>query len=128
MALVLRREDWRVNAKVKAKILSAHVQPGLEDGDEPLTLVWVVRPSPRTKTKMKVKIEADEDDVFAIGIAGIGSALIEAYYQSLRDEGFPEENIRVAEKIAADRQKGSVFCLMPLKHVLPFTGEDGGVG
>jgi len=96
VAVVLRRES-------DGKILSAHVQPGLEIGDPPLTLVWVIRQSP--------------DPGRPWDIRAIGEDLVAAYYQSLRDEGFPEDNIRLAERIVKERCKGAEFHLMPLGDV-----------
>ncbi|KXL49633.1 hypothetical protein M433DRAFT_132565 [Acidomyces richmondensis BFW] len=83
-------------------VISAHVQPGLELDASPLTLIWVVRPSPAR--------EAPEG-------LDIGKALLRAYYQSLRDEGFPEENILLAEKLVEKRSKGRKFILLPLEDV-----------
>ena len=39
-----------------------------------------------------------------------------AYYQSLRDEGFPK-NLRLAESILEERYRGSEFKLTPLDKV-----------
>ena len=39
---------------------------------------------------------------------------MKAYYQSLRDEGFPEENIRLAERMVKERCEGAEWGLMPL--------------
>ncbi|EXJ88390.1 hypothetical protein A1O1_05320 [Capronia coronata CBS 617.96] len=86
-----------------AQLLSPHVQPGLEDGDPPLTLVWVIRQSPNPGRPYDVD--------------RIGRRLIAAYYQSLRDEGFPEKNIKLAEMIVEEICRGSVFHLMPLGEV-----------
>jgi hypothetical protein len=83
--------------------LSAHVQPGLEEGDPPITLVWVIRPSPTPGRPYDIQALARD--------------LIAAYYQSLRDEGFPEQNIRMAEEIVQGRCKGGAFCLVPLSQV-----------
>jgi hypothetical protein len=96
VALVLRRQS-------DGKILSAHVQPGLEDEDSPLTLTWVIRPSPNPGREYDV--------------TKIGRSLIAAYYNSLRDEGFPEKNICLAEKIVEKRYDGCAFHLMPLIEV-----------
>jgi hypothetical protein len=57
-------------------------------------------------------------------IQTVGPRLIAAYYQSLRDEGFPEPNIRRAEKMVEHRRKGSIFHLMPLADVKDFTDEE----
>ncbi|KIW65659.1 hypothetical protein PV04_07899 [Phialophora macrospora] len=115
VALVLRRPKSRESGPDEAEdeILSAHVQPGLEPADPPLTLVWVIRPSP-TSTPNK-----DYD------LTRMGKALIAAYYQSLRDEGFPEKNIRLAERILEQRTKGSTFELTPLADVKDFSVEQG---
>ncbi|KEF59488.1 uncharacterized protein A1O9_04332 [Exophiala aquamarina CBS 119918] len=96
VALVLRR-------KFDGKILSAHVQPGLQEGDSPLTLTWVIRPSPNPGR--------------GYDVTKIGRGLIAAYYSSLRDEGFPEQNICLAEKIVEKRYDGAEFHLMPLEDV-----------
>ncbi|KAL2432204.1 hypothetical protein ABEF95_000803 [Exophiala dermatitidis] len=89
------------------KIISPHVQPGLEKGDPPLTLVWVIRQSPNPGRPYDVN--------------RIGKQLIAAYYQSLRDEGFPLENIRLAEDMVQERCRGRVFQLMPLSQVADLT-------
>ena len=83
--------------------ISPHVQPGLEEGDPPLSLVWAVRQSPCPGKEWKI-----ED---------VGRDLVAAYYQSLRDEGFPEENIQLAESIVEERCNGSEWRLMPLDKV-----------
>lgn len=83
--------------------ISPHVQPGLEKGDPPLSLVWAVRQSPSPGREWKI-----ED---------VGRDLMAAYYQSLRDEGFPEDNIRLAESIVAERCIGNQWRLMPLDEV-----------
>jgi hypothetical protein len=83
--------------------ISPHVQPGLEERDPPLSLVWAVRQSPNPGKEWKI-----ED---------IGRDLVAAYYQSLRDEGFPEENIKLAESIVEERCDGSEWRLMPLDKV-----------
>jgi hypothetical protein len=91
------------NTNTSNNILSAHVQPGLEEGDPPLTLVWVIRPSPNPGKPYDVN--------------DVGKKVVAAYYQSLRDEGFPEENISLAERIVEGRCRGRVFHLMPLAEV-----------
>lgn len=96
VALVLRRRS-------DGTFLSAHVQPGLEEGDSPLTLTWVIRPSP--------------DPGRDYDVAKIGRSLVAAYYNSLRDEGFPEANIHLAETIVEKRYDGCEFHLMPLADV-----------
>jgi len=103
VAVVLRRES-------DGKILSAHVQPGLEIGDPPLTLVWVIRQSPSPGRQWDIK--------------SIGKDLVAAYYQSLRDEGFPEDNIRLAERIVESRCKAAELHLMPLVDVTDFTDPE----
>lgn len=103
VAVVLRR-------KSDGKILSAHVQPGLENGDPPLTLVWVIRQSPNPQRPYDIK--------------SIGRDLVAAYYQSLRDEGFPEDNIRLAERIVEERCQDSEFHAMPLADVRDFTDPE----
>ena len=83
--------------------ISPHVQPGLEEGDPPLSLVWAIRPNPTWGRGCE--------------IADLGRNLIAAYYQSLRDEGFPEENIELAETIVDERCKGCEWRLMPLNEI-----------
>lgn len=95
-AMLLRRKDDN-------RLISAHVQPGLEPEDGPLTLVWMLRPSPAAQA--------------TIDIEAVGAQLIAAYYQSLRDEGFPEKNIALAESIVASRSRRSEFCTIPLAQV-----------
>ena len=61
VALILRRKQppssceenphLNHNPKDSDEILSAHVQPGLEPSDPPLTLVWMIRPSPYLDTE-----------------------------------------------------------------------------
>lgn len=87
----------------EGKVASPHVQPGLEVGDPPLSLVWAIRPSPRPGRKW--------------GIGELGGDLLRAYYQSLRDEGFPEENIALAESMVEERSEGAEWGLMPLDQV-----------
>ncbi|KAF2807617.1 uncharacterized protein BDZ99DRAFT_464548 [Mytilinidion resinicola] len=94
MAVVLERDG---------KAISPHVQPGLEVGDLPLSLVWAVRQSPLPGREWKI-----ED---------LGGDLMAAYYQSLRDEGFPEENIRLAESIVKERCMESEWRLISLNQV-----------
>jgi hypothetical protein len=94
VAVVLEREREEI---------SPHVQPGLEVGDLPLSLVWAVRQSPVLGREWRI-----ED---------LGRDLMAAYYQSLRDEGFPENNIRLAESIVEERCRGSKWSLMPLDQV-----------
>lgn len=112
LALMLRRrltpkrpKDNNHDEEVEGNfdIISPHVQPGLEEGDPPLTLVWVIRQSPNPGRPYDVN--------------EIGTQLIAAYYQSLRDEGFPEQNISLAERIVEARCRGRVFQLMPLSMV-----------
>lgn len=85
------------------EVLSAHVQPGLEEGDPPITLIWVIRPSPAQGRPYDIQ--------------ALARGLIAAYYQSLRDEGFPEHNIHMAEEIVEGRLKGGTFCLVPLSQL-----------
>ena len=94
MALMLRNSE--------GKLRSPHVQPGLEIGDPPLSLVWAIR-----------DIATD-----TLQIDRLGQKLIAGYYQSLRDEGFPEENIKLAEDIVAQRSKGCEFILTDLNTVV----------
>jgi hypothetical protein len=94
VAVVLKRDGQEI---------SPHVQPGLEVEDQPLSLVWAVRKSPVPQEEWSI-----ED---------LGRNLVGAYYQSLRDEGFPENNIRLAESIVGERCRGSNWSLMPLDQV-----------
>jgi hypothetical protein len=94
VAVVLERDGEQI---------SPHVQPGLEVGDPPLSIVWAVRQSPAVVGEWRI-----ED---------LGGDLTAAYYQSLRDEGFPEKNIKLAEDMVAERCKGSEWRLMPLDQV-----------
>jgi len=80
--------------------ISPHVQPGLEVGEPPLSLVWAIRRSPRLGREWRIE--------------EVGRDLMKAYYQSLRDEGFPEKNIRLAESMVEERCKGSEWRLLPL--------------
>lgn len=82
---------------------SPHVQPGLEVGDSPLSVCWALRPNLAQVADWKVE--------------EIGSALMKAYYQSLRDEGFPEENIRLAEMMVEKKCEGSEWKLIPIDQV-----------
>lgn len=91
-------------------VISAHVQPGLEIEDSPITLIWAIRPSPLSD------IEHD--------IGESGEALAAAYYRSLRDEGFPEENITLAERMVAKRVEGRGFFTMPLSDVTAVMYKD----
>jgi len=110
MALVLVRKasesSSNVDSREEEPPLSAHVQPGLELGSPPLTLVWVVRQSPAP---------GRQNDIGAIA-----KHLVAAYYRSLRDEGFPEENIQVAERMVGERWRGRECVLVPLSEVKPF--------
>ena len=103
VAIMLCREN-------DSALISPHVQPGLEDHDPPLSLVWVIRPSPAMPEH---SVDIDE----------IGPSLIAAYYQSLRDEGFPEANIQLAEQMVAQRSTGCKFVSMSLMDVV-LPGED----
>jgi GNAT superfamily N-acetyltransferase len=80
--------------------ISPHVQPGLEVGEPPLSLVWAIRRSPRPGREWRIQ--------------DVGRDLMKAYYQSLRDEGFPEENIKLAERIVEERCDGAEWRLIPL--------------
>ena len=124
VALVLRRQKKQslpapsheahpeqADARASDEILSAHVQPGLEPADPPLTLVWMIRPSPTFPLSKDYNLTT------------LGPSLIAAYYQSLRDEGFPEKNIRLAERIVRERCRDSVFEVMPLAEVRDFQME-----
>lgn len=100
VAIMLRRND-------DGTLFSPHVQPGLEIEDPPLSLVWAIRKSPGM-TLADASPEMND----------IGLSLIAAYYQSLRDEGFPEANIALAEKIVARRCESCDFISMPLGDVI----------
>ncbi|KAJ4358773.1 uncharacterized protein N0V89_003357 [Didymosphaeria variabile] len=103
MALMLRRKfplpdkQW--------KYLSAHVQPGLEAGDPPLTLIWVIRPNPAL---------SEDATSPKIDIGKLRPAVLAAVYLNFRHEGFPEENIKLAESVAGRRRVGAEFCVMEL--------------
>lgn len=88
------------------RIVSAHVQPGLDGEDPPLTLIWILRANP----VMKGIVLEDQQS---------GILLLEAYYNSLRDEGFAETNIRIAERLVeARRNQGyQEFCLIDIGDV-----------
>lgn len=100
VAIMLRRESDGATS-------SPHVQPGLEIDDPPLSLVWAIRRSPAMIAQ-----------VFDVDVKNIGEDLIAAYYQSLRDEGFPEPNIRLAESVVTDRCRDHDFVLMALGEVV----------
>lgn len=87
------------------RILSCHIQPGLEPMDRPLTLIWVIRPSPAASAPDRWDINE------------VGPQLIAAYYRSLRDEGFPEANIAIAEKMAAQRCTNREFVELQLADI-----------
>ncbi|KAK4634916.1 hypothetical protein CLAFUW4_02134 [Fulvia fulva] len=96
-ALMLRR-------KYDGRVVSAHVQPGMEMGEPPLTYIWVLRANPA------VELAFEDGD--------LGKSLIDAYYQSLVDEGFPQENIAQAMRLAEARRDGDAeFCLLPLSAI-----------
>ncbi|EME87532.1 uncharacterized protein MYCFIDRAFT_212924 [Pseudocercospora fijiensis CIRAD86] len=93
-----------VRRKGHCRILTAHCQPGLENGQPPLTLIWVLRPNPASPLTI-----ADEN---------LGKSIIASYYQNLRNEGFPEENIALAESLVEGRlELDHEFCLIPLDEV-----------
>lgn len=100
VAIMLRRSS-------DGSLLSPHIQPGLEVGDPPLSLVWAIRKTPG------IKLASDSPEIRDVGLS-----LIAACYQSLRDEGFPEANIALAEEIVARRCEGRDFVLMPLGDVV----------
>jgi hypothetical protein len=91
VAIILKRDGQDI---------SPHVQPGLEVGASPVSLVWAVRPSNVPRDSWTIE--------------GIGKDLIAAYYQCLRDEGIAEDNIRLAESIVEERCSGSTWALIPL--------------
>ncbi|KXT08304.1 hypothetical protein AC579_2472 [Pseudocercospora musae] len=96
-ALMVRRKEH-------CRILTAHCQPGLETGEPPLTLIWVLRANPASP--------------LTIANENLGKNIIASYYQSLRDEGFPEENIALAESLVEHRLSlDHEFCLIPLHEV-----------
>lgn len=88
------------------QITSCHCQPGLEVGDRPITLIWVIRPSPAS---LSGKANYDMNET--------GLGLIAAYYQSLRDEGFPEENIALAERVVERRCEAKEFVELSLAEI-----------
>jgi hypothetical protein len=94
VAVVLRKDGEEI---------SPHVQPGLEVGDSPLSLCWAVRRSPVSGANWDIE--------------HMGSDLMKAYYQSLRDEGFPEENISLAERMVEEKCRGREWVLVPLDQV-----------
>ena len=97
VAMMLRRND--------GTFLTPHVQPGLEDGEPPLTLVWVLRASPAQQLALHEILPS------------VGRAVGEAYYHSMRDEGFPEVNIALAERMFYQRSKDCEYCLMSLADI-----------
>jgi len=97
---MLRRQE----ANGVVVLVSPHCQPGLEVDEPPLSLLWAVRKSPATQN--------------AIDVAQLGHSLIAAYYQSLRDENFPEENIQRAEQIVAERYRDSEYVSVPLSEIV----------
>jgi len=101
VAIMLRRD-------CDIDLMSPHVQPGLEIGDPPLSLVWAIRRSPAILTRLAQAVDIEE----------VGHSLIAAYYQSLRDEGFPEANIGLAERIVAARCRDRKFSVMALGEVV----------
>lgn len=105
LALMLRRNISTTSSDSSASgYLSAHVQPGLEPDDPPLTLIWVIRPNP-----------AHRDEVLHVN--KLGPVVLAAVYSSFRDEEFPEANIALAERMAAARRTGAEFCLLELGEV-----------
>jgi hypothetical protein len=94
VAIVLMRDGEQI---------SPHVQPGLEVGDPPLSLAWAIRQSPAPGHDWRI-----ED---------VGVDLMAAYYQSLRDEEFPEDNIKLAESMVNERCEGTNWTLVPLNEV-----------
>lgn len=84
-------------------IYSAHIQPGLEIGESPITLIWAIRPSPAVQTLYEIN--------------EVGRSLVATYYRSFREEKFPEQNIVIAERMAKKRMCGRDFVLMSLADV-----------
>lgn len=101
IAIMLRR-------KSDTMLITPHVQPGLEVSDPPISLVWAIRPSPALSSQPDNTIDIDS----------IGRTLIDAYYQSLKDEGFPERNICLAERMVVERCTDSEFLTMALCDVV----------
>lgn len=101
IAIMLRR-------KSDLMLITPHVQPGLEVSAPPLSLVWAIRWSPALTLQPDLTVD----------INGIGHNLISAYYQSLKDEGFPEHNICLAERMVVERCAGSEFLTMPICDVV----------
>lgn len=108
-ALMLVRRG-REGGGVVVVVVSPHVQPGLEVGEPVVRLLWVVRPSPLEGSSGRYNVDV------------LGRGLLGAYYQSLRDEGFPEENIREAERVVDGLCEGCVFRLMPLEEARGVVG------
>lgn len=90
------------------QLCSSHVQPGLEFGDRPITLTWAIRPSPAPQDSSHFRID-DE----------LGLSLLTAYYRSLREEGFREENVALAENMARARCTGRRFVEIALDAITP---------
>lgn len=84
-------------------VYSVHVQPGLEIGESPITLIWAIRASPVAH--------------ITYDINAVGRSLVATYYRSFREEKFPEQNIAIAECMATKRMCGRDFVLMPLADV-----------
>ena len=103
VAVVLVRKDAGDEGGGE-EVRSPHVQPGLEEGAPPLSLVWAVR---RRRGPLGQGWRIEE----------VGRELVRAYYRSLRDEGFPEENIRLAEGMVEERCEGCEWRLVPLDEV-----------
>ncbi|OAG06586.1 uncharacterized protein CC84DRAFT_1257895 [Paraphaeosphaeria sporulosa] len=101
-ALMLRKPP--VSSDGLPVYVSAHVQPGLEPDDPPLTLIWVIRPNP---------VHQGE----ALDVNKLGPVVLAAVYRSFRDEAFPEANIALAEEIAEKRRVMSEYCVMGLAEV-----------
>ncbi|KAI5371064.1 hypothetical protein Slin15195_G019370 [Septoria linicola] len=96
-ALMLKR-------RADGRILSAHIQPGLEPEDPPTTLVWLLRRCPGSESSSC----SDE----------LGRALVAAYFDSLREEGIPGKNVDEAESILEARyEQDCMFCQIPLSDV-----------
>lgn len=89
-----------------ARLVSSHVQPGLELDDPPITLIWILRSNPALGT---IALEDQQ----------VGVSLLEAYYRSLRDEGFSEDNIQLAESMVEGRRHRGhrEFCLLEIGDV-----------
>ena len=96
-----------LRSKLDGRLLSAHIQPGLEMHDPPTTLIWLLRGSP-----------ASDSDLNEDSLQSLGRALVAAYYKSLREDGVPERNVALAERVIEARyQRDCEFVQVPLSDV-----------